>query len=201
MSTDQKTKLAHSNILLIRHAEKPDSGPDLSPAGQARAQAYVDYFKNYTLAGTDPGVPVRLTHLVAAADSSESERPVQTIASLALSLGLPVNSRFKDKDYEDLAAHLKDEAKFANSDILICWHHEHLLPLARALGVDADALPASSAWPDRWPGDVFGWLLQIRYDHEGLVKPGRTVCINQRLTDDDRRSPPGDPPPGDPPTA
>ena len=36
--------LADSTVLLIRHAEKPDSGKGLSPMGQARADGYAAYF-------------------------------------------------------------------------------------------------------------------------------------------------------------
>ena len=36
-------------VLIIRHGEKPDSGPDLSPRGQQRAEAYKDYFLNFTV--------------------------------------------------------------------------------------------------------------------------------------------------------
>ena len=88
MSSSQTAPLANSNILLIRHAERPDSGQGISPAGRARANAYVNYFKNYTLGGTSPGVPVEIGHLFAAADSSESERPSLTITPLALALGV-----------------------------------------------------------------------------------------------------------------
>ena len=42
-------KLQNSVIVLIRHAEKPDAGDALSPAGEARANAYVDYFKHFTV--------------------------------------------------------------------------------------------------------------------------------------------------------
>lgn len=40
-------------ILVIRHAEKPDSAqdPGLSPAGELHAQNYVKYFENYTVNG------------------------------------------------------------------------------------------------------------------------------------------------------
>jgi hypothetical protein len=42
----------NSNILMVRHAEKPDSGKDLSVTGQERAHAYAVYFQNYVLNGT-----------------------------------------------------------------------------------------------------------------------------------------------------
>jgi len=42
----------NTNILMVRHAEKPDSGRDLSVTGQERAQAYAVYFQNYVLNGT-----------------------------------------------------------------------------------------------------------------------------------------------------
>ena len=32
-----------SVIVVIRHAEKPDTGDGLAPAGEARANAYVDF--------------------------------------------------------------------------------------------------------------------------------------------------------------
>lgn len=185
--------LANSNVLLIRHAEKPDSGSGLSPAGQSRAEAYVDYFKTYTLAGTDAGVPLPLEHIFAAAESAESDRPSLTVTPLASSLGLTIDTRFKDKHFQALAEHLIGHEKFADSGILICWHHQHLLLLASALGVDAGTLPATSAWPDHWPDNVFGWLLQISYDADGKVIPGQTLCLNQHLTDDDNLDPPGDP--------
>jgi hypothetical protein len=41
-------------IYLVRHAEKPDESSDLSPAGQARATAYLNYFQNLKdLSGQD----------------------------------------------------------------------------------------------------------------------------------------------------
>ena len=46
-------QLHNSVIVIIRHAEKPADGDGLAPAGDARANAYVDYFKNFTL-GSKP---------------------------------------------------------------------------------------------------------------------------------------------------
>jgi len=49
VKTNQPSAMpANATIYLIRHAEKPPSGKGLSPAGQARANAYVQYFQNLT---------------------------------------------------------------------------------------------------------------------------------------------------------
>ena len=53
-------------ILVIRHAEQPDDGDSLSPSGEARAKAYVNYFKHLTI----DGQPVKLDYLFAAAISA-----------------------------------------------------------------------------------------------------------------------------------
>jgi hypothetical protein len=46
--------LKNTNILIIRHGEKSLDGTDgLTLAGQARAQACVSYFQNYTI-GSEP---------------------------------------------------------------------------------------------------------------------------------------------------
>lgn len=57
-------------ILIIRHAEKPDEGYGLSADGEARAKAYVNYFKNFTV----DGQPLKLDYIFAAADSMNPKR-------------------------------------------------------------------------------------------------------------------------------
>ena len=70
------TALARATVLIIRHAEEPAHGDGLSPVGVAHANAYVNYFEDYSLNGT---TPIKLTALFAAADSSASHRPVLTL--------------------------------------------------------------------------------------------------------------------------
>ena len=41
--------LSDATVLIIRHAEKPPTGAGLSRAGEQRAQAYVQYFKDFTV--------------------------------------------------------------------------------------------------------------------------------------------------------
>jgi hypothetical protein len=62
-------QLQSSVIIIIRHAEKPDAGDGLAPAGDARANAYVDYFKHFTVNSNT----IHFDYLFAAKDSHESK--------------------------------------------------------------------------------------------------------------------------------
>jgi hypothetical protein len=177
----------NTNVLLIRHAEKPETGELLAVAGQERAQAYTVYFQNYAL----DGPPASIKFLFAAADSSESERPRLTLQPLAQVLGLTIDDKHSQKDYQKVADDLLQNSKYDGMDVLVCWHHGEILALASALGVDGASLPPASNWPASWPGDVFGWLLQLRYDASGNLIPAETLCLNQQLMYDDYgRNPP-----------
>ena len=104
-------------ILVIRHAEKPDTGHTLSTAGDARAQAYVNYFKNYQV----DGQPLKLDYLFATADSGNSHRPRLTLEPFAKALGLKIDSRFNNNQSSPLAQEIQNHPPGTN--ILICWHH------------------------------------------------------------------------------
>src|SRR5579872_3669598 len=85
-------------ILIIRHAEKPETGQGLSPAGQQRAEACVHYFKNFTV----DAKPLKLDSLFATADSKGSQRPRLTLEPLGNALGLKIDNRFKNKQCREL---------------------------------------------------------------------------------------------------
>src|SRR4051812_33884576 len=74
-----ETSLAGATILVIRHAEKPDSGPDLNDQGNQRAQAYPGYFKDLSL----DGKAVKIDAIFASKQSDHSNRPVETVTPLA----------------------------------------------------------------------------------------------------------------------
>ncbi len=159
---------ANATIYLIRHAEKPDSGKGLSPAGEARAKAYVQYFQNMT----DPaGKPIHWDYLFASEDSDNSHRPKLTIKPLADAIQKSIDTEYADNHYADLVNHIKEHAKdrYANANLLICWHHGEILDLATALGASPADLPPASEWPKKWPGEVFGWLLKIYYKEDGSL--------------------------------
>ncbi len=165
--------LRNAVILVIRHAEKPDAGTGLSADGEARAQAYVNYFEHFNL----DGQPLKLDYLFAAADSKKSHRPRLTIEPTGKALGLGIDSRFKDKDFQGLADEIRSRPH--GHAMLIAWHHEDIPALLRALGAD----PAQVIPNTKWPEDVYGWLIQLRYDQNGqLVESKR---INEKLLPDD----------------
>ena len=181
----------HATVLMVRHAEKPTAGddPTLAVPGQERAQAYSIYFQHCSLDGSDP---LKLSHLFAAADSQESQRPRLTIEPLAQALGLDIDDKHKDKEYQQVVDDLLTNPKYDDAGILVCWHHEHLLPFAQALGVDPAKLPAQAHWPTQgWPDDVYGWVLQLCYDAQGQLIPAQIGCVNQKLMYDDYGRDPG----------
>jgi broad specificity phosphatase PhoE len=156
--------LSNAVILIIRHAEKPTSGDQLSAAGNARAQAYPNFFKNFTL----DGQPLKLDYLFASADSKVSQRARLTIEPTSKMLGLAIDCQFADAKFQELADEIR--AKPHGQNILICWHHGEIPQLVRALGADPGRLFPKGKWPD----EVFNWVVELRYDSNGhLTKASR----------------------------
>ena len=166
-----------ANILLVRHAEKPLDllDPSLTAAGLARAQAYVGYFQHYLINQS----VIQLDYLFAAANSIGSNRSTLTLAPLSAALGVPIDTRFEDKGFQQLADEILGNRKYDRSNILICWHHGQILHLASALGAPPQSLPAL------WPDDVFCWLLQLSFDANGACV---AHAINQQLMAGDEKS-------------
>ena len=111
---------------MVRHAEKPDSGKDLSVTGRERAHAYAVYFQNYVLNGT----LLKLSYIFATADSSQSQRPGLTMEPLAEAMGMKIHAKYQENDYQKVADHILQNSKYDHSNILICWHHGEILELA-----------------------------------------------------------------------
>jgi hypothetical protein len=158
-------------ILIIRHGEKPKTGPYLSVAGQQRADAYARYFQDFTVDSE------RLTPnaVFAAQDSDASQRPRLTVEPFAKAAGLQVDARFPSNHSDKLAAALRTTEQ--GKRILICWHHGDVPNLLRALGAKPeDVLPHG-----KWPDSVYGWVLLLRYDRHGHLIPGSVRRIDEHL--------------------
>jgi len=174
-AAQSQSPLRDATILIIRHAEKPEIGTGLSSEGKARAEAYVKYFQNFRVKSE----PIRLDYLVAADDSDHSQRSRLTLEPLGRAIGLKPDLRFQAKKPQELVRELQTTAH--GKAILICWHHKEIPGLLKSLGADPSWL-----LPDgEWPAQQFAWVLQLRYDHNGELLPGKTKRIKEHLMPED----------------
>jgi hypothetical protein len=171
------SQLKNATVLIIRHAEKPEIGKHLSPAGVKRAQAYVGYFRSLTLNSH----LVTLDHLFAAQESKHSDRCHETLLPLSNALGLKIHTNFDLSESQQLADKVRDS--YSGKTVLICWHHGAMPDLLKTFGVDPKVLLPGSKWPE----DVFGWLVVLRYDQKGEVSAS---VSNEGITPDDAKHPP-----------
>lgn len=150
-----------ATLLVIRHAEKSGDPDDigLTPAGQARAHAYVAYFQALTLDGAKVAPP---EWLVAAADAPDSHRSRLTLEPLAAALDVEIDAGVSDEHTKRLVERLRDDTRYDDATTLVCWTHKHLPALVEGLGAPKDLVP-------RWPEDVFGWLVRLQYDANGAL--------------------------------
>jgi hypothetical protein len=158
-------------VLIIRHAEDGGPGRDLAPRGHERAEAYKNYFLNFTVDSKrlEPAV------ILAAKDSKQSHRPRLTVEPFAKAAKLKINARFGNNQSTQLAADLR--ANHQGKVILISWRHGNIPDLLQALGAKPeDILPRG-----KWPGSVYDWVILLSYDQEGRLIAGSTKRINERL--------------------
>jgi len=196
----------NTTILLIRHGEKPgnpaaelaDDGPGLSADGRARAQKYVEYFGSFQahdIHGTHAKAAKPAWVFATADNPGTSYRPRLTVTPFADAALVPLRCCIDDKDYAELVKQLHGDTSYDDTTILICWHHGKILELADHLLTHHVKGPLhhpepGACWPKRWPPEVFGWLLQIHFDHDGNPDRHWVRCINERLmTDDDNHDP------------
>src|ERR1700757_405963 len=147
----------NSVVLIIRHAEDGGIGRSLAPRGEERAEAYKNYFLNFTVDSKrmQPAV------IFAAKDSKKSHRPRLTVEPFAKAANLKIDTRFGNDQSADLAADLR--ANQQGKVILICWRHPYIPALLGALG----ATPESFLPNGKWPGAVFDWIILLTFDQNG----------------------------------
>ena len=156
-------------VLIIRHAEDGGPGQARAPRGQERAEAYKNFFLNFTVNSKrlEPKV------VFAAKDSKKSHRPRLTVEPFAKAAQLKIGTRFGNNQSAELAADLR--ANQQGKVILICWRHPYVPDLLRALGASPeDLLPRG-----KWPGAAYDWVILLSYDQQGhLASSSR---INEHL--------------------
>ncbi len=158
-------------VLIIRHAEDGDSGDGLSPLGQERAEAYKNYFLNFTVDSKRQEPTV----IFAAKDSKKSHRPRLTMEPFAKAANLKIDTRFGNDQSADLAADLR--ANQQGKVILICWRHPYIPALLGSLG----ATPETFLPNGKWPGAVFDWIILLSFDQNGHLIPSSSRRTNEHL--------------------
>ncbi|MBC7743127.1 MAG: histidine phosphatase family protein, partial [Bdellovibrionaceae bacterium] len=110
-----------SQILLMRHAEKPDSGNELSEQGWQRARLLPNLFtsrqefKNF-------GLPMALYAMSPKKDDG-SIRSIQTLKYVSEQFSIPIEKQFNRGQIKELVAKIKNEKKFNGKMVVICWEH------------------------------------------------------------------------------
>lgn len=144
-----------AHIILIRHAEEPSepSDPHLSKKGARRADRFVEFITH------DPAI-IRLGAPAAifateTTNDGNGQRTQETVEPLAKVLDLNVQTPYHAKDYDQLATRVLSDHSLDGKTVVICWNHEFIPQLARALGV--------TNAPSKWKDKVYDQVLVISY--------------------------------------
>lgn len=165
-----------AQVILLRHAEKPDNEFDLhlTERGRERARALVGFITT-TPAVTNAGLPsvlfaTKMTH------TGKSQRPRETLEPLAAQLKLTIQTPYLAADYRELARHVLTGPEYDGKTVVICWVHENLPELAAAFGIK----PAPPSWKSR----VFDRVWVIRWHEE---RPELQILPQRLLPGDAKR--------------
>ena len=151
----RRNSASPAQILIIRHAEKPDNDSvDLSDQGKKRAEALPGLFLK---SQSRPQPFPNPNFIFATKNSKHSHRPLETVTPLAKKLGIMVNTEFRDDEVGKLADDIFRNPKYAGKTVLICWHHGELPALATALRATTDV-------PEKVKGGVFDRVWVLTYD-------------------------------------
>jgi hypothetical protein len=186
-----------STVLIIRHAEKPDQdhsavngsgAPDaksLTPRGWQRAGVWVEMFApslGQPLALPKPtaifaSAPATHSEIAAGQGGSKSQRPLETVSSLAAKLKVNIDLRFaKGKE-----AGLANAVSTTEGVVLVCRQHEDIAAIAQAL------VPVVPGIPTHWPGDCFNVI--FRFDRQTAAAAWTFQQIVPVMLDGDRSQP------------
>jgi hypothetical protein len=153
--TDAQTPSADWRVVLIRHAEKPKKGDNLTCQGLNRAMQLP------ALLHTRFGVP-SATYIPAMAlgDSTKHCRMFQTVIPFAVKYNLTLTSRFVENDSTGIAQDILQK----KGTVLVVWEHKKLVSIVRALGIKDEGL--------HWPDDDYDsiWIVRFRDGKAVLTK-------------------------------
>jgi hypothetical protein len=150
-----------ARVILLRHAEKPldESDIHLSERGESRARALVVLLATERVLGTN-GPPAAL-FAPKVTRRGHSRRPYETLEPLAEHLRLSIQTPYGPSDCAALAKHVLSDPDLDGKTVIVCWIHDYLPALAKALGVKPE--------PVRWKGSVYDRVWVITYEDHRVV--------------------------------
>jgi len=134
-----------AQIILLRHAEKPDdeTALHLSARGEQRARALADFLGKPNALTSN--APITALYATRVTRHAHSQRTGQTLAPLAKRMSLPVRTPYESEQYAFLARDILSNRAYQGKTVVICWTHHDMAELAEALGV----LPKPPKWKDK----------------------------------------------------
>jgi hypothetical protein len=145
-----------AQVIIIRHAEKPDEGNDLSLKGRERAAALVPYFRGRPEV-LSYKTPVAI-YAQGAKKKDSSRRPVETVKGLAQALNLDIIDKYTHDEFPKMVAEILAKPEYDGRMVLICWEHKVIPDIAEAFDVKGA--------PAQWHGHVFDrtWVITFKPD-------------------------------------
>jgi len=150
-------------VILIRHAEKPASGNDLSAMGWRRTECIRDLFLN-----NDELRPNKIYAQKASKKKDEelpdSRRPIETVAPLARKLNLVIDNTYTTIELDELT---KDIATLTEEQypVLVAWNHDEIKNFLINFGMKYQIAP-------NYPAKRYDlvWVAEPDPDNKGEIK-------------------------------
>jgi hypothetical protein len=186
------TFAAPAQIIIIRHAEKPATGSDLSPQGYQRANDLPPVFLA-AFGGAPLGPPVAV-YAMAPKPPDGTMRPIETVTPLVKVLqetnpSLPFITTFEKKKSAELAQDIMSNPLYDGKRVVICWEHHAIPDVAMALGGPSNVIP------DKWHGSVFDAAWVLNYNADGSFASFQATVLDVLPGDAaNDQLPPSDPP-------
>lgn len=146
-----------TQVLLIRHGEKPPQGNELNEQGWKRAEALPNLFKEREEFMTY-GAPAAL--YAQKPFTNGSVRAVQTLLYVARDLQLTVQTPYLRDETKALVQQIQNDHTLDGRMILICWEHKALSDIAKALGLSK---------PPAWPNTQFDRVWSLSFSTDGQL--------------------------------
>ena len=147
---------AQLKVILIRHAEKPKKGDNLTCQGINRSMELTPVL--YSRFGLPVAIYVPAMHF---GDNTKHSRMFQTIVPFAAKYNLPISGKFHEDDTAELAHEIREQ----KGTVFVVWEHSRLPAIAHSLGIQDPTLT--------WSDDDYDSIWIITW-HDGVAHMERS---------------------------